>query len=327
MNDLPLLTIGILSWNRLNYLRATLESAKLCIQYPNIQWIVLDNCSTEPGLADYLKSLNWIDELIFMRSSHVAAMNEIVARAKGEVLLLWPEDMQFVVQGNWMQDCIEILINNSFIGCLSLNFHRRQTIDRIWGSQRFSRSGIRNIWKDLKRYGAGFRFQKKIVSSRGYPVRTCGWQEDGIIGAGITSLARLETWKMLGAWKLNPTGNNIIDSSGGGESEMLERWLKMRVPQQRALPILPVSADIINDNIGTKAKVRGNKRYGVYTPPSQGDFYYKICEQNDVASLQERNLPLSFEEFVVPLGFDLPLDSKGNLLKSSFNDTVVTEIP
>jgi glycosyltransferase involved in cell wall biosynthesis len=310
----------------LNYLRATLESARRCIQYPKIQWIVLDNCSTEPGLAEYLKSLTWIDDLIFMRSSHVAAMNEIVARAKGEILLLWPEDVQFVVQGDWMRDCIEILLKDPSIGGLSLNFHRRQTIDRIWGKQRFNKGGVWKMWKDLKRYGTKFRLQKKIVSSNGYPVRTCGWQEDGIIGAGITSLSRLETWKTLGPWKLNPANNNIIDSSGGGETEMLERWIKTRTPLQRALPVLPVSADIVNDNLGAKAKVRGNKRYGVYTPPSHGDFYYKICEQKDVADLQGRELPVSFEEFVIPLGFDLPLDSKGNLLKSSFNDTVVTDI-
>jgi len=85
-NHLPMLTIGIISWNRLHYLRATLESAFRCIEYPNIQWIVLDNHSTEPGLADYLRGLAWIDELVFMQSSHVTAMNEIVERAKGEVL-------------------------------------------------------------------------------------------------------------------------------------------------------------------------------------------------------------------------------------------------
>jgi glycosyltransferase involved in cell wall biosynthesis len=326
MKDLPLLTIGVLSWNRLNYLRATLESAKRCIQYPNIQWIVLDNCSTEPGLAEYLKSLPWIDDLIFMRSTHVAAMNEIVSRAKGEILLLWPEDVQFVVQGDWMQDCVEILLKDRSIGGLSLNFHRRQTIDHIWGRQRFNKSGIVKMWKDLKRYATKFRFQKKIVSSRGYPVRTFGWQADGIIGAGITSLARLETWKTLGPWKLNPASNNIIDSSGGGETEMLNRWIKTRMPLQRALPILPVSADIINDSLGTKAKIRGNKRYGVYTPPLKGDFYYKIYEQNEVADLLRRELPVSFEEFVEPIGFDLPLDTDGNLLKNSLNDTVITDL-
>ncbi|HNE05055.1 MAG TPA: glycosyltransferase family A protein, partial [Anaerolineales bacterium] len=234
MNKPSLLTIGILSWNRLNYLRATLESAKRCIQYPNIQWIVLDNYSTEPGLAEYLKSLAWIDELIFMQSSHVAAMNEIVARAKGDVLLLWPEDVQFVVEGDWMRDCIEILLKDYSIGALSLNFHRRQTIEYIWGRQRFNKNGILRMWKDLKRYGANFRLQKKNISSNGYPVRTFGWQEDGIIGAGITSLARTEVWKKLGPWKAKPADDNIIDSSGGGETEMLERWAKTKTPLQRA---------------------------------------------------------------------------------------------
>lgn len=184
MNKPSLLTIGILSWNRLNYLRATLESAKRCIQYPNIQWIVLDNYSTEPGLAEYLKSLAWIDELIFMQSSHVAAMNEIVARAKGDVLLLWPEDVQFVVEGDWMRDCIEILLKDYSIGALSLNFHRRQTIEYIWGRQRFNKNGILRMWKDLKRYGANFRLQKKIFLQMGI-------QCERLVGKKMESLVQV----------------------------------------------------------------------------------------------------------------------------------------
>ena len=94
----PLVTIGVLSWNRFHYLRATIESARRCIQYPNIEWIVSDNESEEPGLREYLESLNWIDHKIFKRQTHADAMNQIVAMAKGEYLILWPEDIQFTVR-------------------------------------------------------------------------------------------------------------------------------------------------------------------------------------------------------------------------------------
>jgi hypothetical protein len=50
--DPPRVTLGLLSWNRLHYLRATLESARRCIQYPNLEWIVVDNESNEPGLRE-----------------------------------------------------------------------------------------------------------------------------------------------------------------------------------------------------------------------------------------------------------------------------------
>lgn len=48
MNSLPKVTFAILSWNRLHYLKATLESALECIQYPNLEWIVSDKDSDMP---------------------------------------------------------------------------------------------------------------------------------------------------------------------------------------------------------------------------------------------------------------------------------------
>ena len=326
INHLPALTVGILSWNRLHYLRATLESAHRCIQYPNIQWIVLDNFSREPGLAEYLKRLDWVDDLIFMESSHVGAMNEIVSRAKGDVILLWPDDMQFVVEGDWMRDCIELLMANHWIGSVGLNFQRRTTIQQIWEKERFGWTGIKDAWSEIKRYGMQFRTQKKIYSSRGYPMHTYGWKEDGIIGAGIASLTRTNLWKTLGRWKFDSSDRNIVDSSSGGEAEMLARWQNSRMPLQRAIPVLPVSADIITDKLGTKAKVRGDKRYGDYIPPAEGEFYYRIRKQEDVSGLLKNNKPVSFEDFVEPIGFNLPLDEHGNLLKGGLNTSIVSSI-
>ncbi len=79
--DPPRVTLGLLSWNRLHYLRATVESARRCIQYPNLEWIVVDNESTEPGLREYLEGCDWIDRLICKRQSHAEAMNQIMELA------------------------------------------------------------------------------------------------------------------------------------------------------------------------------------------------------------------------------------------------------
>lgn len=325
-DNLPVLTVGVLSWNRLHYLRATLESARRCIQYPNIQWIVLDNFSKEPGLAEYLKRLDWVDDLVFMETSHVGAMNEIVSRARGEVLLLWPDDMQFIVEGDWMRDCVELLVKNHWIGSMGLNFQRRMTIQRIWGKKRFTRDEMKETFSEFKRYGAHYRLQKKVYSSRGYPIWTYGSKEDGIIGAGIASLTRTNLWKTLGPWKIDSGDRNIVDSSRGGEAEMLTRWQNSGMPLQRAMPVLPVSADILTDDLGTKAKVRGEKRYGDYKPPVQDEFYYRIRKQDEVARLWRNDLPVSFEDFVEPVGFNLPLDEQGNLLKGGLNMSIVSPI-
>ena len=52
----PSVTVAFLSWNRLHYLRATLESARRCMRGAENEWIVRDNDSEEPGLAEYLSS-------------------------------------------------------------------------------------------------------------------------------------------------------------------------------------------------------------------------------------------------------------------------------
>jgi hypothetical protein len=151
---------------------------------------------------------------------------------------------------------------------------------------------------------------------------------DGIIGSGIPSFSRKRVWEKLGPWKATQkrTKGNIIDSSLGGESEMLDRWKKTDIPWQRVTPLVPFAADIINDDIGTKAKVRGNKRYGIYAPPKDGKFYYRIKNQSDLPDDAERMIPVGFEEFVEPVGFELPLDENGVLKKSAINMSEVHDI-
>ncbi len=104
------------------------------------------------------------------------------------------------------------------------------------------------------------------------------------------------------------------------------RWRNSRLNLQQALPILPVAADIVDDDIGAKAKVRGDKRYGLYREPPDGMFYYKIVEQSKVAHLMDRPLPVPFEDFVQPIGYPLPVDSRGGLLKATINTSVVTPL-
>jgi hypothetical protein len=200
---------------------------------------------------------------------------------------------------------------------MGLNCLRRQTIASLWGPGRLP--PVREILSEIKRFGPKFRFQRKINSSRGLRAFSYGWKDHGIIGSGIPSLTRLDHWKTLGPWKTKSGPREINDSSGGGETEMLERWQRSKLPWQRALPVLPVSADIITDPLGTKAKVRGDKRYGVYLPPSSGDFYYQIYQQENLTAKIQGNLPVAFEDFVKPVGFELPLDEKGNLLKTGIN--------
>lgn len=320
---IPLVTIAVLSWNRLHYLRATLESAHRCIRYPNIQWIVSDNNSTEPGLREYIEGLDWVQHKIFKTQSHGDAMNQILEMTRGRYLLLWPDDIQFVVAGNWLSSLIEIMEANAGIGSIALDALRLKTLKSLFSG------GIEpgRMLRELFWYRSSFRRPMTLTSADGYRVKTLGWRASGINGSGIPSLCRTWVWRKLGAWRENKGyATGLVDSSGGAEGDMFLRFFNSRLPLQMALPLIPVAGDIITDPTGCKAKVRGNFRYGVYMPPQSADaFYYKILEQSGVAPL-DGELPLSFSQLIKPVGFSIPVDADGDRLKCPINTSVVYDI-
>jgi len=83
----------------LHYLRAAVESARHCIDYPNLEWLISGNNSTEPGVRMYLDGLTWLDGIFMKEQAHAAAMNELVEAATGKYIFIWPDDVRFVVQG------------------------------------------------------------------------------------------------------------------------------------------------------------------------------------------------------------------------------------
>ena len=132
----PKITIAIISCNRLHYLKATVESARQCIRYPNLEWIIDDDASTEPGLREYVESLDWVDHKLFRKRTHADAMNTIVDLANGEAILLWTDDKQFIVSGDWMLDIAELLFNTKSLGSVGLECLRRPTYKRFFHPHR-----------------------------------------------------------------------------------------------------------------------------------------------------------------------------------------------
>jgi glycosyltransferase involved in cell wall biosynthesis len=320
--NFPTVTLAFLSWNRLHYLRATLESARRCIDYPNLEWIVSDNESVEPGLVNYIAGLDWVQEKWSRTQTHADAMNEIVSRATGKYLLIWPEDMQFVVESDWLQKLVSLLEQEPWIGSVLLNFLRRKTYRRLLGPP-----DIRDVipaLNELKRRQLRFRFPRRVRDD--ISLATFGWRLPGLVGSGIPSLSRLDHWRRIGPWRTgDPRQARLIDSSLGAEDDMIARFERSGLALQQGILMKPVAADIINDEYGSKAKVRRGKRYGNYTPPPSGDFYYEILNEAELPE-DEEGYPLSFEKFVRPIGFSLPLDQNGDLRKASLNEDVVTEV-
>ncbi len=86
---------------------------------------------------------------------------------RGETILIWPEDVQFIVAGDWMVDCVEVLANNPWIGSMGLNAIRRQTIERYWGPRRWLRT--KKFLRDGRNFGTRLRHARAVLSSAGFP--------------------------------------------------------------------------------------------------------------------------------------------------------------
>jgi glycosyltransferase involved in cell wall biosynthesis len=320
--DLPKVTLAFLSWNRLHYLRATIESARVCIQYPNLEWIISDNESTERGLSEYIAGLDWVDHKWSKTQTHADAMNEVVARAAGRYVLIWPEDMQFVVKGRWLERLVATLEDRPWIGSVLVNFLRRQTYRRLLGG--IGRTDVSRLLIELRRRRLHFRIPGRVRGPAA--LATFGWRLPGTVGSGIPSLTRTEYWRMLGPWRAGaPSQASLVDSSLGAEDDMVRRFETSGQWWQQAILMKPAAADIINDAYGSKAKIRRGKRYGMYTPPQDGVFYYDIMNEESLPD-DENGFPLSFEGYVRPRGFSLPLAADGSLLKSSLNEDIVSEV-
>jgi glycosyltransferase involved in cell wall biosynthesis len=312
----PRVTIGILSFNRLLYLRALIESARACIQYPNVEWIVVDGGSTEAGLQEYLHSLDFLDELLVLEgSTHADALNALVERATGACTMILPEDVQFIVRGTWMHDLVELVGTHPRVGHVTFDVQRQATVDRQFGAAELAFGGRLVKLPVRRRY-------RRYTTTSGQSFLGYGSTRPGIGGPGIMSFCRAEIWQQLGPWRTVDGVHEPNDSSLGAEDEMLARYAASDLEYEAVMMRYPVAADIITDPRGTKAKIRGGtRRYGRYAPPPDGRLYYRIWDADELADRFGATVPApGFESYVVPVGFDLPLDATGGLLKASVID-------
>lgn len=304
----PLVTIGIVSCNRFHYLRALIESARECIRYEPIQWILVDNASIEPRLREYIQGLDFVQHKVFMparrpSSEHLTAMNRILALSQGDHVMILSDDVQFLVRGRWLEDLVELVESVPRVGTVTFNAQRRLTIQRYFG--------LRRWWS----YPRCHPRRRRHVTHSGLEFWSYGRSRPGISGAGTLSFARKRLWEQLGPWKAVGR-QTVVDSTGGGETEMLRRYAHSGLKLERYLTTMPVCASIMTDPIGSMARIRGNRRYGRYFAPPEGRFYYRIWEEAEARRLRAGRKVVAFEDIVVPLGYALPCDAQGNALKN-----------
>jgi glycosyltransferase involved in cell wall biosynthesis len=310
----PLVTIGVVSYNRLRYLRALMESARRCVLYPNVQWIVVDGESVEPGLREYVESLEFVQHKLFEPCTHPEAMNRIVELARGEYLMILPEDVQFVLRGEWLADMVEVAAR-PFVGHVQFDAQRRQTLARYFGRWRPTLRGRAVPTPPVRR-----RY-RRLRTARGVDYLGFGRLREPIGASGIVSFGRTEIRQLLGPWRTRPELASMQDSGLGAERDMLARYGKAGLRLEAFMRRFPVVADIVTDPRGTKGRVRfGNRRYGRYAGPVGGDLYYRIRDESELEPFRDADPAPAFEDYVEPIGFELPLDPDGNLLKTNVID-------
>lgn len=100
----PLISVCITSFNRLPYLQQTLDSFRNCCTYPNLEYVIIDNCS-ESGVVAFIQSLDYMDHVILNRQNmgHGYAMNQARKVAQGDYYFNLENDWFFFYRSDWME--------------------------------------------------------------------------------------------------------------------------------------------------------------------------------------------------------------------------------
>jgi len=291
MSELPKVTFAFVNCNRLHYLKACLESLLYCTDdYPNKEIIIVDNASVEDGTEKYLREKEEQGALVFRQEQRdpsnefARALNLIAEHATGEFILPLQADTQFVVRGGWLQDFVEVCSENlEKVGYVLVDAQR---------AVRDSKSMF-NFSDDLELEESDAKFAYDL--SR-YP----------IVGAADVMYTKFIMDKIK-PWHVD---NESHEGGKDSETEMLTKISGLLEEDENfsplcLRPIIPVSCAIHTDLRGTNARVRGDKRYGNYWKPPNGNFYYKIHEyENLLRKHGQRYMPVSIEELVVGDGWD-----------------------
>ena len=136
MSEYPLITFGFVNCNRLFYLKSCIESLLMCTEdYPNKEFIVVDNHSIEEGTDEYLCDLENRGFKIIKKTKRdpknefAIGLNEIVREANGEFVFPLQGDMQFVLKGKWLKEYVDLYRQYpDNIGCIMLDAQRGVTI-------------------------------------------------------------------------------------------------------------------------------------------------------------------------------------------------------
>jgi glycosyltransferase involved in cell wall biosynthesis len=286
------LTIGITSFNRLKYLQPLIDSLR-SLNRDKYEIIVVDNCSSELGITDFLlneKSKNFIDKL-FLRNiaernwtnDEYIAKNIIIENSESDVILFLQDDLQFISNDEVLTRLVESFVQTG-VPCCEVNAIRNSTIRSKFSEDRkfIGKNNIK-FWVPVDNHFHTMGLFRKDVF--------------GLIGPYPTSWPQVQEY-----W--------------GKSEDWYDHALKTKFPKQQ-LNIstwVPIFAPIWNDPRGGYAFIRGDKRYGYYESPIE-NLYYRQMTTDRFESYQTNPIPCSFADVCNPIGWKFNVDATGDQIK------------
>lgn len=289
------ITLGIVNYNRLFYLKSVVKSLIDTADLNNFQLICVDGGSTEEGTADYLNHLNSLGFKVIHQNeiqktkpsdnydnvSHInpfsESLNIIYNESNHQIVIPLQGDQQFI-RKNWDKELINLFNNEEDVGCVCLDALRRVTV-------------------------ASKSWAKKTVNNIDYFYQVGGF----IPGAGDVAYNK-QLLDKLNGWRIGVSTNSEDDFVNRSRILNLKRYFLS----------IPCSICIYTDESGTNCRIRAGRRFGKYWQ-AKDDLYYNYREIYENTS----GAPLPIEELASAHGgWSLPLHPDGSFKK---NPTPISE--
>ena len=299
-----MITIGIVSFNRLKYLKSLLVSLEN-LNKDKFKISIVDNGSWESGLIEYLilqKENNKIDQLFLRKTDErnwindeYIAKNIIIENCKNECIIFLQDDLQFIADEKYLINICEDFMDMKY-PCMEFIGVRRSTNNSKFFKKRnfVSKNSNLKYWiSDKPHFQTMGIFKKEIFNQFGlYPTN---WPKER------------QFW--------------------GKSEDYYDSLIKKKFLDINISSHCPAFLGVWNDHRGGYAFFRNDLRYAEYIDPVfPNNIYYKQHQSSWILSQQDLESPLSFMDVAVPLGWTVTTTQDGDQAKYSQNLIVDTEV-
>jgi hypothetical protein len=114
----------------------------------------------------------------------------------------------------------------------------------------------------------------------------------------------------------------------GRSEDVYDAMIKNQFPnvQLNVTAHVPLFLPVWNDARGGYAFIRGDRRYGEYSGPTDScGLYYERFNLEKYEEMNKTNFPVSFPEIARPIGWDYARDEKGDQKKYSQREIMQKE--